>query len=141
LVFANVFMPDGSPAYNYGAFPAPNGTPGFCSVASGEGGVDQGTQQVTIYSDYDNQDQARGYRVEALTFRERRITAGDLGSTLIFSFDAKRGNINEGCPTGGTGGGGGAGGSGGAGGGGGAGGSGGAGGGGGAGGMAGAGGA
>jgi len=116
VIFANVFLPDGNPAYSYGAFPAPNGTPGFCSVASGQGGVDQGNQQLVIYSDYDNQDQAIGYRVEALTFRERTITAGDLGSTLIFRFDAKRGDINEGCPTGGTGGAGGSGGAGGVGG-------------------------
>ncbi|NNE20718.1 MAG: hypothetical protein HKN10_19790 [Myxococcales bacterium] len=110
LVFANAFLPDGSPAYNYGAFVAPNGTPGFCSVASGEGGVGQGDQQLVIYSDYDNQDQALGYRIEALTFRERTVVAGDIGSTLTLSFDAKRGDINEGCPTGGTGGDGGAGG-------------------------------
>jgi hypothetical protein len=116
LVFANVFRPDGTPAYNYGAFVAPNGTPGFCSVASGEGGAAQGEQQLTIYSDYDNQDQADGFRVEALTFRERRIVADDIGSTLTFSFGAKRGNINDDCPTGGTGGTGGLGGAGGGGG-------------------------
>ncbi|MGB8221226.1 MAG: hypothetical protein WCF10_01505, partial [Polyangiales bacterium] len=88
-----------------------------------EGGVDQGNQVLVIISDYNNADQGIGLRIEANTFRERTITAADMGNTITFSFDAKRGNINEGCPdggggTGGAGGAGGAGGDGGAGGGG-----------------------
>jgi len=117
IVFANVFEANGTTlAYSYGTFPAPNGTPGFCAIDNGQGGPDQGDQQLVIYSDYDNQDQAIGRRIEANTFRERTITAADVGNTISFSFDAKRGNINEGCPdegTGGSGGDGGAGGSGG----------------------------
>ncbi|MBW2160165.1 MAG: hypothetical protein JRH14_09410, partial [Deltaproteobacteria bacterium] len=96
IVFANVFAPDGlTYLYGYGTNPAPNGTGGFCSVALGEGGVDQGDQQLVIYSDYDNGDQAVGNRIEANTFHERAITAADVGQTLTFSFDAKRGNINS----------------------------------------------
>ncbi len=49
------------------------------------------------YSDYANQDHAQGRLIEANTFQERTILAGDVGTTIIFSFDAKRGNINEEC--------------------------------------------
>ena len=71
-----------------------------------------------IISDYNNRaEQEAGNRVEANTFRERSIAAEDVGN-ITFTFDAKRGNINEGCPDGGggTGGDGGAGGTGGVGG-------------------------
>ena len=66
----------------------------------GQGGVDQGNQVLVIISDYNNrEDQEAGNRVEANTFRERSIVAGDVGKTITFRFDAKRGNINEGCPS------------------------------------------
>ncbi|MGD8316510.1 MAG: hypothetical protein PVH76_02135 [Myxococcales bacterium] len=98
IVFGNAFNPDGSFAYGYGPNPAPNGGAGFCAIDMGQGGPDQGMQQLSIYSDYNNQDQAVGFRIEANTFQERTITAADVGNTIVFSFDAKRGNINEGCP-------------------------------------------
>jgi hypothetical protein len=105
IVFGNAFEADGTTlAYPYGPFPAPNNTGGFSGIALGEGGAAQGDQVLVIISDYNNADQGIGRRIEANTFRERTITAADLGSTLTFSFDAKRGNINEDCPTGGTGG-------------------------------------
>jgi hypothetical protein len=105
IVFATVFNADGSVAYVYGPDPAPNNSGGFCGIVLDEGGVAQGTQQLVIISDYNNtQAQSTGQRVEANTFQERTITAADVGNTIIFSFDAKRGNINEGCPIGGTGG-------------------------------------
>ncbi|MBT8452703.1 MAG: hypothetical protein KJO40_12115, partial [Deltaproteobacteria bacterium] len=114
VVFGNAFQPDGTTlAYPYGPFPAPNNSGGFSGIALGEGGGAQGDQVLVIISDYNNADQNTGLRIESNTFRERTITAADLGSTLTFSFDAKRGNINEGCPTGGTGGTGGVGGAGG----------------------------
>jgi len=95
LVFGNVF--DGARyLYGYGAFPAPNGEPpGFSQIATGQGGPDQGEQQLSIYSDYNNQDHAKGYLIESNVFRERGITADDVGNTITFSFDAKRGNIND----------------------------------------------
>ena len=95
-VFANVFSPDGSTyLYGYGPNPAPNNTGGFSGIAQGQGGPDQGAQQFVIISDYNNTDQSIGNRIEANTFRERFIVAGDVGKTLTFSFDAKRGNIND----------------------------------------------
>jgi hypothetical protein len=99
LVFGNVFEADGETfLYGYGADPAPNNSGAFSGIALGEGGVDQGDQVLVIISDYNNADQATGRRIEANTFRERTITAADIGTTINFGFDAKRGNINEGCP-------------------------------------------
>lgn len=99
IVFGNAFEADGATlAYPYGPFPAPNNTGGFSGIALLQGGVDQGDQVLVIISDYNNQDQSLGLRIEANTFRERTITAADIGDTITFSFDAKRGNINEGCP-------------------------------------------
>jgi len=101
LVFGNEFLPDGTPIQGYGPFPAPNGTPGFCSIALDQGGPEQGAQQLVIYSDYNNgANQEAGNLVEANTFQEpfsnpdSLITAADLG-TYTFSFDAKRGDIND----------------------------------------------
>ncbi|MBW2588021.1 MAG: hypothetical protein JRD92_13910, partial [Deltaproteobacteria bacterium] len=105
VVFGSVF--DGTSGdflFGYGTFPAPNGTDGFSSIALDQGGVDQGDQVLVIFSDYGNAaEQMAGNRVEANTFRERTIVAGDVGTTISFAFDAKRGNINEGCPDGGGG--------------------------------------
>ncbi len=99
IVFGNVFEADGTTfIYGYGPDPAPNNTGAFSGIALGQGGPDQGEQQLVIISDYNNQDQATGRRIEANTFQERTITAADVGNTIVFSFDAKRGNINEGCP-------------------------------------------
>lgn len=93
-VFGNVF--DGvTYKYGYGAFPAPNGGPAFCAVDSAQGGAEQGDQQLSIYNDYNNMDHAKGYLIESNVFRERRIKADEVGKTLVFSFDAKRGNIND----------------------------------------------
>jgi hypothetical protein len=101
LVFGNEFLPDGTPIQGYGPFPAPNGTPGFSSIALEQGGAEQGDQVLAIYSDYNNgANQEAGNLVEANTFQEPfsnpadLITAADLG-TYTFSFDAKRGDIND----------------------------------------------
>ncbi len=89
-VFGNVFNPDGSYFGGYGVFDAPNGTPGFSSVAGGEGGVNQGAQYLNIYSDYNNQAaHTAGQTVEALVFQERVISGADLGLTFNFRFDYK----------------------------------------------------
>ncbi|MBW2509205.1 MAG: hypothetical protein JRE81_11280, partial [Deltaproteobacteria bacterium] len=97
LVFGNVFAPDGSFIYNYGPnpFPAPNGGPGFCGIDIGQGGPEQGAQQLVVYNDYNNTDHANGLIIEAIVFQERTIVAADVGTTISFSFDAKRGNIND----------------------------------------------
>ena len=95
LIFANVFNPDLSYAYGYGVFPAPNGTGGFSNVAVGEGGVDQGAQQLVTFSDYLNGDHANGLIIESNVFQEFTVGAADVGSTWTFEFDAKLGDIQS----------------------------------------------
>lgn len=92
-IFANVFNPDGSLAYGYGVFPAPNGSGGFSNVATGEGGPDQGAQQLVTFSDYNNADHGNGLSIEANVFQEQIIGSGDLGTEWTFSFDAKMGDL------------------------------------------------
>jgi len=94
---ANVFQPDGTTFIRfYGVFPTPNNTGGFAGIALDQGGDEQGAQQLVIISDYNNgDDQSAGNRVEALSFQERSLTMDDVGRTITFSFDAKRGNIND----------------------------------------------
>lgn len=93
-VFGNVFSPDHSMYYyGYGPFPAPNGGPGFCGIDIGQGGPDQGAQQLVVYSDYNNGDHQWGNLIEANVFQQQVIGAADVGHTWKFEFDAKRGNI------------------------------------------------
>jgi PEP-CTERM motif len=90
LVFGNVFNPGGGYLYGYGPFGAPNGTPGFSSVATGEGGPNQGQQYINIYSDYNNTGEHNaGNFVEANTFQEQTIGAANVGQTWNFTFDFK----------------------------------------------------
>ena len=101
LVGANVFDSGGGFVYNYFAFPAPNGTPGFSGVAVGEGGAPQGAQQLNTYSDYNNANHfdGSGFQIEANIFRDVGIIgAGDIGTTVDVTLDAKLGNI-VGSPT------------------------------------------
>lgn len=92
--FGNVFDGvTGSYLYGYGPFAAPNGSGAFCDINTGQGGPAQGNQQLVVYSDYNNGDHANGRVIEANVFRERTILAGDVGKTLTFRFDAKRGNL------------------------------------------------
>jgi hypothetical protein len=93
LIFANVFGPDWSYWYGYGVFPAPNNTGGFSAIATGEGGAEQGMNQLSVYSDYNNADHGNGAWIEANVFQEQVIEAGDAGETWKFDFDAKLGNL------------------------------------------------
>ena len=93
LCGANVFDPSGGYLYGYFAFPAPNGGPAFSAVASGEGGPDQGAQQLVVYNDYNNGDHGIGNLIEANVFREWIIAPEDVGKAIIFSFDAKMGDL------------------------------------------------
>lgn len=93
LVYGNVFDGGGGWLYGYGAFPAPNGGAAFSAIADGQGGPDQGAQQLVTYSDYDNGDHALGNLIEANCFQEFTIGAGDVTETWIFTFDAKLGDI------------------------------------------------
>lgn len=95
LVFGNVFTGAGGFIFGYGPFPAPNGGEGFSAIAVGEGGVRQDLQQLSVYNDYNNFDaHSVGNLVEANVFQEQIIGAEDVGSTWLFTFDAKRGNID-----------------------------------------------
>lgn len=89
LVYGNVFGPDWSWWYGYGTFDAPNDGAAFCAIVAGEG---EDAQCLSVYSDYNNADQADGI-VDALVFQEQTITAGDVGHTWTFAFDAKLGNL------------------------------------------------
>ena len=93
LIFANVFGPDGGYWYGYGVFPAPNDGAAFSAIVTGEGGIDQGDQQLVAFSDYNNADHGNGAFIETNLFQERVIEAGDVTETWRFDFDAKRGNI------------------------------------------------
>lgn len=94
VVYGNVFSPDHSTYYyGYGPFPAPNPGGGFCAIDAGQGGPEQGTQQLSVYSDYNNVDHGNGNLVESNVYREQTIGAADVGKTWSFQFDAKRGNL------------------------------------------------
>lgn len=93
-VFGNVFESNGDYVYGYGVFPAPNGTNGFCSIATGEQGAAQGSQYINVYSDYNNGDHANNRLIEANVFQEQTISASDLGSTVQFNFDYKASSQN-----------------------------------------------
>lgn len=94
-IFANVFDSSGTGfLYNYGVFDAPNGSGGFSNVASGEGGPDQGAQQLVTFSDYNNADHGNtSNRIETNVFQEQIISAADIGSEWTFTFDAKMGDL------------------------------------------------
>lgn len=93
LVYGNVFSPLNVYLYGYGPFPAPNGSGAFCAIDLNQGGVPQGAQQLSVYSDYNNIDHAVGNLIESNVYREQFVVAGDVGSTWVFAFDAKRGNL------------------------------------------------
>ena len=98
LVGANVFAglpPGGAFLYNYFAFPAPNGGPAFSAIATGEGDVPQGAQQMSVYSDYNNGDHLNGNTIEANVFQQIAIGVGDVGKVFTFQFDHKLGNLNS----------------------------------------------
>jgi len=50
---------------------------------------------LVIYNNYNNGDHGNGHWIEANVFQEQIVGAGDVGQTWVFSFDAKRGNIND----------------------------------------------
>ena len=95
-VFVNIFGLDWSYWYGYGPFPAPNGGFGgaaFSAVVVGEGGAEQGDQQLVVFSNYNDPNHGGGAIIESNVFQEQMIGAADVGDTWTFEFDAKRGNI------------------------------------------------
>jgi len=94
LVYGNVWSPTNVYLYGYGPYPAPNGSGAFCAVDLNQGGPQQGAQQLSVYSDYNNTGaHGAGNLVESNVYREQTVVAGDVGKTWVFAFDAKRGNI------------------------------------------------
>jgi hypothetical protein len=103
-ISGNVSDGFGTLKLRYGPFNAPNGGPGFSAIVNGEGGAPQGSNQLSIYNDYnccDPQGHDNGTDVvESNVFQEpfpalAPIPARDIGKTVVFSFDAKRGDIND----------------------------------------------
>ncbi len=106
LYFGNVAQGDGTPKFGFGPFAAPNG-PQIVAVAENQGGAEQGAQQLNMYSNYEccQDNGPEGHfngtdLVETIVFQEPYpqalpIPAELVGRTLTFSFDAKRGNIND----------------------------------------------
>jgi len=111
LIFGQVFDGSGAFKFDYGPFGAPNAavdpsTTFFSAIVTGEGGPEQGAQQLSVYNDYNccdppNQGHFNGTdRVTSLVYQEPfsaavPISAGEVGKTVTFSFDARRGNIND----------------------------------------------
>ena len=96
LVFGNVSTATGTYLYGYGPFVAPNDGFGFCQIDTGQGGVDQGQNQLVVFSDYNNGDHGVGNLIESNTFQEQTVEAGNVGEIWYFDFDAKMGNLELG---------------------------------------------
>ncbi len=92
LVYGNVSDALGNYLYGHGPWPAPNNISNWCDITTGEGGVDQGEQQLSMFSDYNNTDHALGYLIESNLYREQVLPVGASG-TWIFQFDAKMGDL------------------------------------------------
>jgi len=94
ITWVNVFDAGGSYLYQYGTNPAPNGTLGYSGIDVGQGGPEQGHQQLAIYSDYSNNSaHGSGEWVETVVYEQRTVGAGDVGTTWTFQFDAKWFNL------------------------------------------------
>ncbi|HEU4334501.1 MAG TPA: FlgD immunoglobulin-like domain containing protein [Candidatus Eisenbacteria bacterium] len=93
VVYGNIFTPAFAYMYGYGPFPAPNGPAAFSAIDTGQGGPDQGAQQLSVFSDYNSPEHANGNWVESNVYREMTVTAADVGHTYVFEFDAKLGNL------------------------------------------------
>jgi len=93
LVFGNVYTPTNTFLYGYGPFAAPNHALAFSALVTGQGGTEQGAQQLSVFSDYENTDHALGRLIESNVYREWTIAAADTGQVWFFRFQAKRGNI------------------------------------------------
>jgi hypothetical protein len=95
-VFANIWFGGVGTQlrYSYGPFTAPNGYNGFSDIAGGEGGVEQGSQYLNIYSDYDNTDHGNGLDIDTNVFQQFTIDAVDIGSTWTFSGQYKAPSTN-----------------------------------------------
>jgi len=92
LVFGNIFDPAGNYLWGHGPWPAPNNIGNWCDITTGQGGPEQGQQQLVMYSDYGNADHGVGNLIESNLFQEQTVPVGAMG-TYIFEFDAKMGDL------------------------------------------------
>ncbi len=93
LAYGNVFDSGGGYLYGYGPYPAPNHGNAFSAIVLEQGGDEQGTQQISIFSDYENADHANGHTIESNVYQEWTVSAEDVGSTWVFAFQCKMGNL------------------------------------------------
>ena len=104
LYFGNVYDGTGAFKFGFGPFVAPTISGQISAIATGEGGPDQGAQQLVVFSNYDCCQPGEGHfngtdLVETIVFQEiNPIPADFIGKVFTFTFDAKRGNI-EGATT------------------------------------------
>jgi hypothetical protein len=92
-VFGNVSEADGTYVYGYGPEPAPNHALAFCQIVVGTGGVEQGLQQLSVFSDFENTDHETDRLIESNVFQEQPIGAADVGQRWVFQFQNKMGNL------------------------------------------------
>ena len=92
LNYGNVFTPAGGYIYGYGPFPAVNNIGNWQDIVTGQGGLEQGAQQIVVYSDYGNGNHGVGNIVESNLYKEWVVPGGASG-TWVFTFDAKMGNL------------------------------------------------
>lgn len=98
LVFGNIFDPAGNYLYGYGPEPAPNGDLDgggfrFSAITTGEGGPDQGAQQLLVFSDYQSPEHGNGNLVESNVYQEFTIDASNVGKTYVFGGEFKTGDL------------------------------------------------
>ena len=94
IVYGNVFNPDGSYVEGYGSYPAPNGRRVQRGVREeGQGGPSRVSSSWRSTATTTTSAHDTGQWVEANVFHEQTIAAGDVGTTWIFQFDAKLGNL------------------------------------------------
>jgi hypothetical protein len=94
VVYSNTYTDQGltNLVNSTGPNPGRNDYRAYAQLASGEGDLAQGNQQLFVFSNYLSPDQSTHY-IDALTPQQQTIGADDLGSTWSFSFDAKQGDI------------------------------------------------
>ncbi len=94
LLYGGVYDAVPNWLYGHGPWPAVNQQNNWCDLVINEGGPSQGTNQLSVYSDYNNGDHANpGWVLESNVYREWTVTAADVGKTYRFSFDVKRGDL------------------------------------------------
>ena len=75
LNYGNVFDPGWGWIYGYGAYPAVNNIGNWQDITTGQGGPEQGDQQLVVYSDYANGDHGNGNWVESNCYQEQTVAA------------------------------------------------------------------